>query len=410
MKTFGIIAEYNPFHLGHALQISETKASLNAEGCLVLMSGSVTQRGNFAFLNKWERTKLALLGGADLVCELPYVYSGQTAEIFASGGIKILNSTNVCDYLSFGSESGQLANLEKIANLLAREPFKFKLLLKEFLSTGISFPKARELAIGNLLGSSLGELLNSPNNILGIEYLKALIKTKSTIKPHTVKRQGADYHSLESSTIPSASGLRHFITTSKNKNSLSQWLENKIPYPPDVLIKALADQNSQGEQLFYNALKFEILGTSASSFKNYPYVSEGIENKIYKALKKETTLDECIEACCSKRIPKTRIQRILTNRLINLNTEDLGLFSTSNDTPYLRVLGFNKTGQKILGDIKKNGNITLLSNLSRYLNSITPFQKKILHYDIRSADLLNLFNEFNYQYHRDYTQSPIIQN
>src|SRR5665647_1509914 len=179
MKILGIITEYNPFHKGHAWQLETTKKICEADGVMTLMSGSITQRGDFAIINKWERTQLALASGVDLVCELPFGYACQSAEAFARGGVKILNATGVCDFLSFGSELGELEPLKSLAEILAKEPPEFKRLLTVALGTGVSFPKAREQAIQSLLGQKASTLLATPNNILAIEYLKALIVTNS---------------------------------------------------------------------------------------------------------------------------------------------------------------------------------------------------------------------------------------
>ena len=152
MKILGIIAEYNPFHLGHAWQIEFSKKQSHCDGIMVLMSGNITQRGDFAILNKWERARLALSAGVDLVCELPFGYACQSAEAFAHGGIKILNATGVIDVLSFGSEFGHINPLISLAKTLVHEPAEFKSFLKQELSSGVSFPRARELAVRSFLG------------------------------------------------------------------------------------------------------------------------------------------------------------------------------------------------------------------------------------------------------------------
>lgn len=411
MKILGIITEYNPFHKGHAWQLESTKKNCEADGVMTLMSGSITQRGDFAIINKWQRTQLALASGVDLVCELPFGYACQSAEAFAQGGVKILNATGVCDFLSFGSELGFLAPLNTLAKILALESPEFKRLLTESLGTGISFPRAREQTIQTLFGQEMSSLLSSPNNILAIEYLKALIVTKSTITPLTVKRQGAGYHSLDTKDYLSATGIRkillEFLNTDHLDSNSRLTLKNNLPYSIEMLLKAMNNVHSHGDQSFLNALRLTILSRDVGHLKITPYVTEGLEHKIRDAVKIEKTLDALVDAIISKRIPKTRVQRILCNRILELDKTTLLSFQDPGFSPYLRVLGFNAKGQAILHQIKKQGDIPILTNLSRGERFLSPSQKEMLYYDIRSTDLHNLFYENDYHYHRDYTQSPI---
>lgn len=411
MTILGIIAEYNPFHKGHAWQLETTKEMSQADGVMALMSGSITQRGDFAILNKWERTRLALASGVDLVCELPFGYACQSAEAFAQGGVKILNTTGVCDFLSFGSELGVLEPLKDLAEILAQEPPKFKRLLKEALATGVSFPKSREQSISLFLSKEVSALLGTPNNILAIEYLKAIVITNSAITPLTVKRQGSGYHSLETSDYLSATGIRKLLLESlANDNSRSNLmisLENKLPYHREAIFTPMENYYLQGDERFLNALRVSILSRDVGHLKNTPYVTEGLEHKIRDAVKTAKTLDALVDAIISKRFPKTRVRRILCNRLLELDKKDLSRFQHPTFTPYLRVLGFNPMGQAILREIKKQGEITVLTNLSRGERLLSPSQREMLYYDIRATDLHNLFYEKDYTYHRDYTQSPI---
>lgn len=412
MKVLGIIAEYNPFHMGHAWQIETSKKESLSDGVMVLMSGSLTQRGDFAILNKWLRTRLALSAGVDLVCELPFGYACQSAEAFAHGGIKIFNATGVIDVVSFGSESGHIYPLTSLAEILVHEPAEFKSFLKQELSSGVSFPRARELAIRSYLGHDAGNLLKTPNNILALEYLKALHKTHSDIDSMTVKRQGADYHSLLPSKYLSASGIRIILKDAlahpESASAILKALDNKLPYSADDLILPFKrNYNPRGDDYFLNALRLQILSNDVQHLKNTPYVSEGLEHKIRDALKTSTTLDECVNRIISKRIPQTRVRRILCNRLLELNNEILNLFQAESFVPYLRVLGFNQTGKAILKTIKDLGQLPILTNLKKSRFSLTPLQNKMLDYDCRATDFHNQFYETEYCYHRDYLQSPV---
>lgn len=412
MKLLGIIAEYNPFHQGHAWQIESSKKESGCDSVMVLMSGSITQRGDFAILNKWERTRLALSSGVDLVCELPFGYACQSAEAFAHGGVKIFNATGVIDVLSFGSEFGHIKPLNSLAKILVDEPAEFKNFLKQELSTGVSFPRARELAIRSFLGNEVGNLLKTPNNILALEYLKSLHKTQNSITAMTVKRQGADYHSLKTSEYLSASGIRKILKDAHAHSALEQTilqaLNHKLPYAVDeLLLPFKQNYNPNGDDFFLNALRVQILSRDVYHLKNTPYVSEGLEHKIRDALKTATTFDECINAIISKRIPQTRVRRILCNRLLELDKETLGIFQAESYIPYLRVLGFNEKGKSILKQIKDNGNLPILTSLKKSRFTLSPMQKKMLYYDCRATDLHNQFYEKKYSYHRDYTQSPV---
>lgn len=412
MKILGIIAEYNPFHMGHAWQIESSKNESHCDGVMVLMSGSLTQRGDFAILNKWERARLALSAGVDLVCELPFGYACQSAEAFAHGGVKIFNATGVIDMLSFGSEFGHIKPLNSLAEILAHEPGEFKTFLKQGLSTGVSFPRARELAIRSYLGDDVGDLLKTPNNILAIEYLKALHKTQSGINSMTVKRQGADYHSLLPSRFLSASGIRSIlkdaIADPESASAILTALDHKLPYSNDDLILPFKKMyNPNGDDHFLNALRLQILSHDVHHLKNTPYVSEGLEHKIRDSLKTATNLDECVNAIISKRIPQTRVRRILCNRLLELDKVTLNHFQAQSFVPYLRVLGFNEKGRKILKMIKDQSQMPVLTGLKKSRFALTPIQNKMLYYDCRATDLHNQFYENNYCYHRDYLQSPI---
>lgn len=412
MKILGIIAEYNPFHMGHAWQIESSKKESRCDSVMALMSGSLTQRGDFALLNKWERTRLALSAGVDLVCELPFGYACQSAEAFAHGGIKIFNATGVVDILSFGSEFGHIRPLTSLAETLVHEPVAFKNFLKQELSSGVSFPRARELAIRSYLGHEAGDLLKTPNNILALEYLKALHKTQSDINVMTVKRQGADYHSLLPSKYLSATGIRTILKEAlahpQSAAAILEALDHKLPYPADDLILPFRkNYNPRGDDYFLNALRLQILSSDVKHLKNTPYVSEGLEHKIRDALKTATSLDECINGITSKRIPQTRVRRILSNRLLELDKETLNLFQAESFVPYLRVLGFNEKGQAILKAIKDQGQLPILTSLKKSRFLLTPTQNKMLYYDCRATDFHNQFYETKYCYHRDYLQSPI---
>ena len=219
MKTVGLITEYNPFHLGHKYHIEQAKKLTGADTAIVIMSGNYVQRGAPSFADKYTKAKVALNNGADLIIELPYCFACASAEYFAYAAVSILDRLNIVDYLCFGAENDDISLLYDIAKILSNEPPEFKVLLKKHLKTGISFPAARQLALDTFTNASCANITASPNNILGIEYIKALIRRKSSIKPFALKRINADYHSTDNdSRFYSATAIRE---NSNIKNSLS---------------------------------------------------------------------------------------------------------------------------------------------------------------------------------------------
>ncbi|MEG0075141.1 MAG: nucleotidyltransferase [Eubacterium sp.] len=406
MQTLAIIAEYNPFHKGHAYHIQQSKKMIQPDCVFALMSGSVVQRGSFALVNKWLRTETALCSGVDLVCELPYAYAAQSAEYFADGALKILNHIGCCDALSFGSESGDLPLMQTCAEILNNETKAFKTELKIALNFGFSFPKARQLALSKLYDEKTAACLREPNNILGIEYLKALLRSKSTITPITIPRHGSGYHDekTKKKSFASATALRQAL---KNKGADS-FLNEQLPYPPELLLNELNNHNIRSNENYTLAIRNALMLKNPDTLTCYPYVSEGLEFKLKKALEYEGDVQAIINHLISKRMPESRIRRILMNLILDFKKEDLNRFNDREFIPYLRVLGFNKKGQCLLKKIKATSDMPIITNTGPNLNRLTPDQKALFDFDVRATDLFNLYNEKKYCYHRDYTENPII--
>ena len=228
-KVLGIIAEYNPFHNGHLHHLNESKKIANCKYSVCVMGGNFTQRGSCSLVDKWSKAKMAILNGVDLVIELPVLYSVSSAENFAYGAVKILDSLNVVTDISFGAESNRIDLLDAVADVLTFEPIEFKNLLTDFLDSGVSFPKARECACLKYFEqqnisfdcSLLKDVLSSPNNILGIEYLKALKKLDSKIVPHVVNRVCSDYNSVDfKDNIASGTAIRNIVSNNENLDVL----------------------------------------------------------------------------------------------------------------------------------------------------------------------------------------------
>jgi len=400
MKILGIIAEYNPFHNGHQWHIDRSKVLSGATHTLVLMSGSAVQRGGFAVQDKWQRAEAALAGGADLVCELPYMAAGQTADIFARGAIDILDATGVCDYLSFGSEYGRIETLRKIASLLARETPAFRWKLGTYLKEGQSFPRARALAVADLLGEETADILSRPNNILALEYLKSMERSGSTMEPITFQRRDT-VHDAPTPTgrTASASWLRHSLLS---PDTTAETLAPYIPYPAENLTEAgFARLTRQYETTVFARLA----SADLSELRRLPDVSEGLEFALKNALETAASLEDLVTAVSSKRIPKSRIRRILMNLAMNLTDRELVLL-TENVTPYLRVLGFNGRGQEILAEIKKRGDLPILTNLRSNQTRLSPAQRTSLELDVRATNIRSILLSRKC-YNEDYTRNPI---
>jgi predicted nucleotidyltransferase len=405
MNVSGIIVEYNPLHNGHLYHINKTKELTNCDALICVMSGNFAQRGIPSSIDKWTKTKMALQNGVDLVIEIPAIYSVSSAEFFSFGSVSLLNSLGIVDNICFGSEHGDIDDIYNISNILYKEPIEFKLLLKTYLSKGITYPKARAKALYDYLINSkmdlsnllLDDFLNSSNNILGIEYCKSLIKLNSSIKPYTLKREGATYSSdVLHSKFSSATAIRKFV---KEKGCLTN-LEGHVPNSVLAEILNLYSKNYEFtfEDFIFPYIKHKSL-TSKNSLINLPDVSEGLDNRIIKALQNNLSYSSALDDIKSKRYTYTRIARILCQYFIgfdNFDTKEL----RSMTCPYARVLGFNSNGKSILKSIKSNSSIPLYTKLSKVPN-------ETLELDIQSTRAYSLINS-SIAPNSDYLISPII--
>lgn len=396
MKITGLITEYNPFHLGHEFHINSSKQKTNCDYTICIMSGNFVQRGIPAIVDKWSRTKMALLGGVDLVLELPTIYSVSSAEYFAFGAISTLNSLNIVDNICFGSECGDVTTLKKIAEILVNEPLEFKKDLKEQLNLGLSFPKARSIAIEKYIKNSnidnIEHILNSSNNILAIEYCKSLFKLKSNINPITITRQGSGYNdnNLNQYNFSSASSIRKAITEKSLKSCI-----NVIPkYTYEILENS---KISDLDRMFFY-VKYKLL-SNPQFLSNIPDANEGLGNKILNNIGNFNNFDEFIMSCKSKRYSYTRISRVLCQCFLSLTKEDILL--SKSKPQYIRVLGLNKNGAKILKEIKKNSKIKIVNKISS--KNTDP----MLSIDIKATNLYSLLNN-NIMHNADFKISPII--
>ena len=400
MKVLGIISEYNPFHNGHLYHLEKSRVTTKADYTICVMSGNFVQRGETSLIDKWTKTEMALLNGIDLVIELPLVYAISSAENFAYGAVKILDSLGIVDTISFGSECGDIKALSTIADLLYTEPEKYKNLLNIELQKGLSFPSARENAIVAFFNNpGISDLVSKSNNILGIEYLKALKKLNSSINPITVIRKAVNYNDKNiKENFASATGIREML-----KESGVESVRQVVPLNVYNLLEKsefVYSINNFEKEIIYALRKMDV-----RDIKNLPDVSEGIENSIKNAVNNSNNLQEIIESIKSKRYTQTRIQRILLYSLLGIYKEDLR--ASTNINPYVRILGMNSKGKELLSKISSNTNV--ITSVKKFLDesTVSTKLKNMLEKDILSTNIYTLAYSNNSVCNLDYTKKII---
>lgn len=376
-KILAIISEYNPFHNGHQLHLEKSKELTGAEYVICIMSGNFVQRGEPAIIDKFRRAEMALKNGVDLVIELPTVFSTSTAEVFATGAIKLIKELRIVDFISFGSEVGDIEKLDTLAELFNEEPVEFVELLQNELNTGISYPKALENATKTYFNdSSMGKILSTPNNTLGIEYLKGIRKYNLKVTPITIKRdftkEEEDLDNIKAG-VTSATNIRNLLLNNKR-------YDFTIPYHSFEMLEEAKNDNKivPGLQAFEDILIYKIREISTEVIKQYPDVTEGLENKIKEAALISTNYEELISNIKSKRYTESRIKRILTHILLDITEEDINIALKTR--PYIRILGFTNKGRAILSAFKK-------STIRKTCTSV----KEFLEDNQRNTDLFKTF-------------------
>ncbi|MDD2392157.1 MAG: nucleotidyltransferase [Bacilli bacterium] len=355
MKSVGIICEYNPFHNGHLYHLNRVKELYPNYTIILIMSGNFLQRGESSIIDKWTKTKIALEYGIDLVVELPYVFSSQNADLFARGSIELLNHLNV-EAVIFGSESNDIDLLDKIADLSSSD--KYNKLIKIYLDEGLSYPKASSDALTKLTG----EAIDTPNDILGISYIKEIKKLKSNIKPISIKRTN-NYHSKKlDNNITSASSIRLAL-----KNNLD--IEN---YVPNITYNYLNNKLHFIDD-YFPFLKYKIL-SEINNLHIYQTIDEGIENRIKKYIVKSNSLEELIDYIKTKRYTHNKIMRMLTHILCSFTKVEANSFK---HIEYIRVLGFSENGRKYLNNIKKELTVPLVTNYSKLDNKMLELEFRV---------------------------------
>lgn len=417
MGVLGIIAEYNPFHNGHLYQLEESRKALNPDCTVAVMSGNFTQRGEPAMFSKWLRAEAAVKCGIDLVIELPFVFACNNAEYFAYGAVDILERLGCITHISFGSESGNIGQLEETAFFLSHESEEFKKHIRHFSDTGMSYPKARQEALAACLGREFSDLLSSPNNILAVEYLKQLKLRGSNIIPFTVKRFGAEYHDssfphvIENQAISSASAIRKAFYSQTENEVDDDTLTAFLPEP----VGDIFHHNRQNirpasavDSDLYKILSSMILSTDISRLKEIFSVNEGLENKLKNAVRISDSLDELKLNLISKRYTATRINRILMHLLTGLRKSSFTRIIEGRQN-YARLLAFNQKGAALIKKIKNSDSVDLpvITNINKESDSLLDCQL-LLSYDTLASDLYNLIMEKNIYDCSDSRQKPFF--
>lgn len=349
MKVIGIVAEYNPLHKGHAYQLDCAKKRFGADAVVVVMSGCFTQRGTPAVFDKNTRAQAALACGADLIIELPVIYSTASAEIFAKGAVSLLHFIGITDELLFGCETEDLDTFLKAASALTKESAAHQALLRSHMAAGNSYAKSKTAA---LTSPSLEAFLSTPNNLLGTEYIKTLQLLSSPIRPRCLRRKGSQYHDTDpSGNFISAAALREML---KN-NCGNPWLQAEA-YVPEATEKIYQNNFYAGEFLFVDDVSLLLHERlyAANDFSAYSDCNETLSHKIIKHRDHFVSFEQFSHLLKSKDITLARIRRVLCHILLDIKKEDTDPIYREQRPPYIHLLGFSEIGASLLPSMKKN--------------------------------------------------------
>lgn len=430
MKIIGIIAEYNPFHNGHAYQIKKIKEDLHADFVVVAMSGDFVQRGAPAIIDKYARTQMALNCGADLVIELPVLWATASAEYFAIAGVTLFDKMGCVDGICFGAETDDLNTLSMIADVLADEPEHYRKTLSSYLKGGMAFPAARSKALCDYFAQIfpsasfesshrndvvhldvVSSILNEPNNILAIEYLKALKRRGSSLVPHIIKREGAGYHDENIAKSADIEVLTHPFTQTNNTISVPTASATAIrkvlaghvgttdSQSPDALTSAMPasalevlKEYSTSFALihtndFSSILGYKLLTSDSNTLADIGDSNPDVANRLFKNRMSFSSFEQFCELNKSKDVTYTRISRILLHLILNINNQDYQFGKDLDYIPYLRILGFRKDASALLKELKNTSQIPIISKLADTSTLLDENALTLLEKDIFAADL-----------------------
>jgi predicted nucleotidyltransferase len=418
-KVLGIIAEYNPFHKGHLHHLQKAKQLVEPDYTIAVMSGNFTQRGEPAVIDKWARTQMALKNGIDLVIELPALYASQTAELFSAGAIQLLHMTGLVTHIAFGSEHNNLDELDMAARVLAEEPAEYRVLLRSYLNKGLSYPFARMRAMqeyfscANWVKTISSELIESifrgSNSILALEYLKALKRLESPIKPVIIPRLGASYNSpsLEGE-FSSATAIRSAILSGKSWDSVA----TALPIPSlEILRETISNGWGPVSIHSFDQILLGLLRRSSTEeISNWMDVEEGLENRIKKHALESVNIEDFLNKVKTKRYTYTRFQRILIHALLGIKTQDISYYQEKGGPRYLRILGFNTRSIPLLSCLKKRAGLPIITKPSHYYRYGDKDLCTMFQYDVLAGDLyaLALPNPENRMGGREFNQGLVM--
>lgn len=343
IKAVGIVCEYNPFHKGHLYQLREAVRLSGADASVGIMSGNFVQRGGGAVLNKWARAEAAVKNGVNLVIELPGVYSAQTAEIFACGAVMLMSASNVIDYISFGAEDADSGKIMTAAKILNREEETYKAALLKVLNQGFGYPYARSAALKEVYGIDFTE---TPNNILAVEYAKAILKYNADLKIFPVKRRGSDHDKTGS-----ASYIRSLILKGED-------FSEYVTPESEKIIRRELESNTMPVcgQSFERLILYRLRTMSPGELSEIADVAEGLENRIIKAAYCCSDFDSLVKYLCTKRYTAARIRRIVFNALIGITKEEV-----KQPPQYIKILAADKTGCELIKQMKKKADLPVIT-------------------------------------------------
>ncbi|GIM47546.1 UPF0348 protein [Collibacillus ludicampi] len=404
MHVTGIIVEYNPMHNGHCYHIRKARETTGADAIVAVMSGYFLQRGEPAVLNKWARTQMALQNGVDLVLELPVVYSTQSARFFALGSVATLDALGVVDSLCFGSEAGNLHTLQKASALISEQPFLLQTLQKEELSRGTSYPRAMADALRRYVAMKEdldAAVFDQPNNMLGIEYLHALITLNSKIKPFTIRRIAAPYHeeTFNHTAIASATAIRKSIMEDRISAAFSFMPENNAA----ILAKEINEGRAPVSwESFARPIVSLLVRAHVKELTRYLHIDEGLAERLRFAAARNTEMHALIRDVKTKRYTWTRIQRALTALLLGLTKEQAENLELTKGPSYIRVLGFNERGRELLKSANVRSRVPIFTKIKREI-------PRMMEWDLTASRLYMLaYKSLHQEYFRRELQHPVM--
>lgn len=411
MHITGIITEYNPFHNGHLYQIEQIKKKYPNGYIVIVMSGNFAQRGIPCITDKFTRAEMALASGVDMVLELPVVYATASAERFAQAAVNILHQSGIVDTICFGSETPYLKEMVLLAELLLEEPTELSHSIKSFLAQGESYPRARLYALINyirdtqktisLSSDALTELLTQPNNILSIEYLKALKLYNTSIEPFAIERKTSHYHDINiDHTIASATAIRHQVAL-KDFDKITY----AMPSSAFNLLKPTL-QNPVALDHFSSIFHYKMIMSELEDLYAIWDAPKNLCHSLYHAAHTFTNLSALIDEVTSKTYSRATVQRTIMHLLLEIKTTDMLNLENVNWIPYIRVLSCKKTSRNLLAHLYTNANVPVITGLGKSISHLNPLSKTLLSYDLKASKLYGLLSNNPSLTHKDFTYHP----